>query len=535
MAPTWPQFRALLCKEWRENAKRVRLMAAIAISAALLTPLSFNDDDWTVVLSIVGYGVLGITAIYFGLRVAAGERGQRTEALLCGLPVDRRLPVAAKLMVGVAGFLLVVLAAVVPAVLTGAILDRPAWDTDFLQSPVGLGVGLLAVAIPIFLWTTVVGIGAASESWAFMRVVVVGLAMAVLIVIGGSFVQDYRSNGGSIWPFAALFGLSPFGAIASLNMVPVKTAEEIGLLIACTAGAVVSLTTLTAWCLWRLHRPHRPARVAGKAGAQRQTLRRPLRSKTHAILASNWVLPSRASAIILVLILIPLLVRWCTRGPFGFGMTGTVWPEFTSFWIAAGLVHAALLAALLPGRELENGLPWFWRSQPIAVGRWYLTRAVTGTLILLAVYATPLILDLIINLSLFSGETMGYTDPSGAAHTHPRPTTVVGEIAWSLLRSDPLWVIPLAPPTCYAVVLLLTAWLRKPVMAAVIGFCLTGAIFVLPDAGNQWAWLPRWNPFQLANSGGPLNNGYPWFLGICFLLTTASLLLATRSFRRRVV
>ena len=41
-------------------------------------------------------------------------------------------------------------------------------------------------------------------------------------------------------------------------------------------------------------------------------------------------------------------------------------------------------------------------------------------------------------------------------------------------------------------------------------------------------------PFTLACGRGWKNGGYPWFVGLCLLLTTTCLLLADSSFRRRV-
>jgi|GEM_PF-2843779 len=63
---------------------------------------------------------------------------------------------------------------------------------------------------------------------------------------------------------------------------------------------------------------------------------------------------------------------------------------------------------------------------------------------------------------------------------------------------------------------------------------MVAMLFALPDMGEVWEWLPRWNPFGGLFYGRASTTGWPWLVGLCIAVSVPAFAIARRSFRRRV-
>ena len=506
MSPNRSPVIALIWKEWHEMRDLVVLMVTLAVISSLLTVLSFKND-WGDIL----FGLQGLIAagggVLFGLRVAAGERGQRTEAMLRGLPFRRSFVATVRLAAGLVGPVLLAFAAALSAFAAAAMLGRPSGHDLEGITAISEGIaGLLLLGAPIYLWTVAAGRSAGSESTALLRVVLLGLGLVTLLVVVVAVIEYAFDNFSPTrdrvyWVFTLLVGGSPLGPF--ISFMSRHEAHHDGVLLPLGTGAAVSVVALCAWCVARMHATPSPVRKRVVSRAAPRPLGPPLTRRWVSLLGLNLGAPLASAGAVLVLLLLALGANGLWNGSYP-ANTNVRLGTHVSLWLWAALIHAGLLAVLLFGRETDGQQPWFWRSRPIAVSRWFAVRATTGVVLLVAVHLTPALLDLM----------LGFT---------------FGALVWPAV-----WVIPLAAVACFSVVVVATAWSRRAVVILSAAMFFVLMLLVLPDMGDVWAWLPDWNPFTLARGRGWKNGGYPWFVGLCLLLTTTCLLLADSSFRRRV-
>lgn len=539
--------RALIWKEWHEMRDRVVLMAAVAVATSSLVVVS-SRDDWGGTLLVLNVVIAVAGAVYFGLRVAAGERGQRTESLLRGLPARRSRVATVRFVVGLAGPLLVAVAAVVPAFGLGALLGRP--PEGLPAQPFDLTAVLSAIAIlallgvPIYLWTVAAGLSAGSESAALLRVVLLGLGLAVIfgVVLAGVALFEHNAPGHSsardraYWVFTLLGGCSPLGPL--VTFMSGYDAHRNELLLPLVVGSVVSVVGLSAWCIARMHTPPAPIRKRTYSDAVRRPLGPPLTRRWVSLLRINLGVPLASAGAVLALLLLALGASWLRHGPHS-TYPGSGSGNHLYLWLWAALIHAGLMAALLFGQETDREQPWFWRSRPIRIHRWFAVRAATGLVLLLVVHLTPALLDLMLGWStadsfVWNSESdslrwVSEADPTAHRTIYRNELEIFGDVVWPAV-----WILPLASAACFSVVVVAIAWIRNAIIVLPAAFFAVLLLLALPNMGDVWGWLPGWNPFMLMFPWYSPNDGYPWFVGLCLLLTSVSLVLAARSFRRRV-
>ena len=299
---------------------------------------------------------------------------------------------------------------------------------------------------------------------------------------------------------------------------------------------------LAAWYILRSGRIPRP-RGSGSASARSQAValgrgRLKPRSKVPSIAlwrinpAGAWLAVLVSTGIVLSVVCFPGFERSYggSHGSraYALGMWRIERADILMrFWIKAALVHAALLAALAFGRECPRQLAEFIRTRPISIRHWVGVRGVAGVLMLLVPYIGALVFDLIRpNSAAFRGEV--WLGPSG------RPwSAVAAELATLGFRAQHfhIWfTLPLLAAACFALCALFTAWLRRGIYGSILGFLATLLIYTLPDMGDRWSWLPRWNPLDGGNVGD-----VGAFVVLSLTLIAVSSWLALRSWTHRCI
>jgi hypothetical protein len=170
-----------------------------------------------------------------------------------------------------------------------------------------------------------------------------------------------------------------------------------------------------------------------------------------------------------------------------------------STW-AVAMLWAIMVGASIYAAELAPGMGSFWRSRPLSPAEWFWSKFVVG---LLAV------------LTVLDGVTILL---SWAA---PRDSMTTG-MSWSYVAC-----MPLQHTFLYALAVLGTCWLRKPVIGgflALAGFAILTVVIGAFQATSPFDPINVYNNLLSAERAGRMDftrYGYPWVYGTLALLCLA--------------
>ncbi len=173
------------------------------------------------------------------------------------------------------------------------------------------------------------------------------------------------------------------------------------------------------------------------------------------------------------------------------------------------ILWAAVVGASLYSVELGDGLGAFWRSRPIPIGMWFSCKFLVGLVAVLAVLDGTTIL------------VSWNTSPD-----------MVTEMGWAYVGS-----IPIVHAVVYALAVLGTCWLRKPVLG---GFLAAFGFGTLSVAMQSFPAIGFLEPIHIhsrlmdAERAGQLDfsqHGYPLVYGTLAVSVVLSALLAFRAAR----
>ncbi|MEM9417897.1 MAG: hypothetical protein AAGA25_02430 [Planctomycetota bacterium] len=537
-------MRALVWKEWCQNLDRFVLMTVIAVVASLLTALS-EPRDWFIMLSIVGTVVMLAAAVFFAVGVAAQEQGQGTDALLRALPVAPRLAYTVKLFVLGASLFVVVLATVTPGWIVAALLgpeNQPHRPHPPHERPVWLTGYLLLWAIPVYLWSLAAAAGARNETRGLARVLIVVMGLVALTITCGIMGEIIGPKISSplgpwigIWPaLTPAGGMIYLGSWENLDSFSYAWRYVFPLLF----GFTLILTSVVfVWRIGQAPKTSKGTKIPSSSRiATADVLGPALRNSSWSLwringLSSLWLSLGIAALLIASLTPLWLLTSRNYRNTVG---TSQFAEGVTALWMIVGFAHGAVLASQLMGSENQDKLADFWRTRPIGVLRWFSVRLATAFVLLPLVYVTPLALDLFHPDSALH-ESAHYVNPlAGPIYGIPVDPTEL--LAHRFRHSRMAWVLlPVVPVASFAVTVLFTAWWRNGVYSAIVGCLALLLLYGLPDMGEQWEWLPDWNPFDLLSNLNQPRTGDLFAFGLLSLMVVlVSLALAARSFHRRV-
>ncbi len=185
----------------------------------------------------------------------------------------------------------------------------------------------------------------------------------------------------------------------------------------------------------------------------------------------------------------------------------SVLSEMPSSMFIVGMLWAVVVGANLYSAELSPGLGSFWRSLPISTGAWFWSKFVVGLLAVLAV---------------LDGVTIV------ASWNAPRDSMTTG-MSWAYVGC-----FPLIHALMYALAVLGTCWLRRPVVGgvlAILGFAVLNLAITAFPATYSLEPIYVFNLVLSAEREGDVDftrHGYPLVYGSLAVLTLAVALLASR-------
>lgn len=172
-----------------------------------------------------------------------------------------------------------------------------------------------------------------------------------------------------------------------------------------------------------------------------------------------------------------------------------------------GMLWAAVVGSGIYSAELGSGLGAFWRSRPISPGMWFWCKFIIG---------------LVAVVSVLDGVTILISWNS------PRETMTTG-MSWAYVGC-----FPLLHALMYALAVLGTCWLRKPVIGgflAILGYAvLTIAITAFPISTSLEP-IDIYNALLQAERAGQVDftqHGYPLVYGILAISTFVIAVLSSR-------
>jgi hypothetical protein len=172
-----------------------------------------------------------------------------------------------------------------------------------------------------------------------------------------------------------------------------------------------------------------------------------------------------------------------------------------------GMLWAAVVGSGIYSGELGSGLGAFWRSRPISPGMWFWCKFIIG---------------LVVVVSVLDGVTMLVTWNS------PRESMTTG-MSWAYVGC-----FPLIHALMYALAVLGTCWLRKPVIGgflAMLGYTLLSVAITSFPISTSLEPIGVYNDLLHAERAGQVDftqHGYPLVYGI---LAASSFVIAVLSSR----
>jgi hypothetical protein len=460
------------------------------------------------------------TAVFLAMRTARGEHADGTHSFSAALPVSMRR-VATIRILGAAGTLIlpILAAAVLMSVaLSGGLVEQavprgldayvslPKRETATLAAALGQLWSVTAIAafagLELLLLLSVAGcwlrnqsqIGLMGAVIAFGSLIASGLFWSsqhrnpvAQLVYGACFPQSLVIH----WGYGSERGQYVDHEIASYHWIALALALPILLLI----GRVF----ISHYGSFRAERSSpAPGRLGVKTPSvwPRIPLRRPGRFTALIWSELSQSLPLAVSGLLLAfLITIAHAIMDGNRGGHTLGAIMLMnMPHST--WIVA-MLWGVVVGSSLYSAELAPGLGYFWRSRPISPGQWFWSKFVIGLLAVLAVLDGVTIL---------------------LSWALPRDSMTTG-MSWAYVGC-----MPIQHSFLYALAVLGTCWLRKPVIGgflALAGFViLTVAIGAFP-ATSPFDPTDVYNNLLHAERAGQMDftrNGYPLVYGSLALM-----------------
>ena len=400
-------WRSLLWKEWREHRGKLVALATIFVITPLLASLRRPDNFFSAV-TLSAYFFIPLASMFLAMNIAAGEQARGTIRFLQALPVDPSKPAAAKLLTAIFTAVVPVLLTIIAAWLWRYIVasDYGAEPLEFDRASYGSGwllddwfasrvvLGSLA-AVSILLWMAAGGVNRSDE----VRAVAVGLLVIlvvwlVLTALGIAFRADNR--------FPAWWKVLSAGAAGGPASVEASDSRiAAGLGWAAWASrlwpyAMVALLThslVAAWFVGRFGRLAATPRTVGESAPARAEIawlgpprRRPLsaivwkQARESAPLAALGAMVIIASAIVFA-----LYSAWIEE-PYPMGVLGLA---SVVVWAGCGFFVSIVAGIGVFMEDMQGRLHEFWRSRPVNVNQWFLTKFIGGLVITLVILATP--------------------------------------------------------------------------------------------------------------------------------------------------
>lgn len=181
--------------------------------------------------------------------------------------------------------------------------------------------------------------------------------------------------------------------------------------------------------------------------------------------------------------------------------------EMSDTMAFVGMLWAVVVGSGLYSADLGLGLGAFWRSRPISTGMWFWCKFIVGLVAILSVLDGVAIL---------------------VSWNSPRETFTTG-MSWAYVGC-----FPIIHTLMYALAVLGTRWLRKPVIGgflAIFGYSvLTIAITAFPMT-TRLEPMNIYNDLLMAERGGQVDftqHGYPLVYGVIIVSTLLIALLSSR-------
>jgi ABC-type transport system involved in multi-copper enzyme maturation permease subunit len=366
---------SLAWKEFREH--RWDVLAIMAVVLAM--PLYYAARDPDVVLFLIGAELAVypfLAATFFGMRVAAGERTNRTAAFLCALPVRPQVLGLAKVAAASAGVLLPLVPLTAVSVLVERWLGASSLDGALSGAHyVTSGLATLAAMFVVALF----GAGAQSE----VRVATRGLLALVVLLIAGTMamslaerhiplVRDALLHPPSNWP-SEILRLVVLATLLAM-VTPILAAL-------CVAGYGRSIRPLDERRMgWFDVRGYSPVRLASPLAALAWKDLREITAMCLQVLAV---------ALLLCLLFCVLTVPLRHVDVIRVGMRALA----IALWLG-GFVLAILIGVGTVAADLQPSVNTFWRSRPISASAWYWTKYALGMAAIVATIAIPTLITL---------------------------------------------------------------------------------------------------------------------------------------------
>ena len=504
-------MKGLMWQQWRENRAALALFMAWMLLAVLHCVAYEVGHRFRAAVGHFGaasHFAATCAAIVLGMRASQGERAAGTLPFSAALPVSIRRIATARI-VGCAAVLaipiLVGAALLALAVATGLVEQAAPRDTSHHANLLQRETAPVATALEQLASVTVVSIVAGFELMLAVSVVgcplrtpaQVGLLGAVLavgsgaidcsrwvdestptaqVILGAMFPQSLmvlagysvEHGGYTDARMASLRWSALVLALPVLILLGFLFVTQYGRLRSPASGVKASRYRFRTPSIWS-HLPlHQPGRLAALA----------------------WLDLRQSGPLVSAGLAFALLIAVATpRAPeAGVAVLATL-PHSVCF---VGMLWAAVVGFAIYSAELGSGLGGFWRSRPIATTSWFWCKFLVG------LAAVLLVLDGVTILATWHSTTL----------------TMQTGMSWTYVGT-----VPILHALMYALAVLGTCWLRKPVIGAFVAIL---GYMILNVAVGSFPSTVRLEPFNVYNSlllselAGTVDftrHGYPFVYG----------------------
>jgi len=525
-------MRSLWWKQWRENRGHLAIFMAWMIFAILYC-IGY-EVGYRFRAAVGSFSGLALfysifAAVFLAMRTAQGEQAAGTLSFSAALPVSRQRMAAVRVLGAIATLTIPILAAaaVLALALASGLIEQaeprgapilprlPQRDTAMLLTALEQLGSVTAIAIlggiELLLVLCVCGCRMRSQAQVGFLGAVMGLGsiIASSVLWGGPERQPYLQLAyGALlpqslvvdWGYGEVHGGYTDHELAKYRWVAMGLAIPwlalIGWLFVSQYGRLCGVSSTAKACWFRVAMPALWSHVP---------IRLPSRWIALVWLELRQSLPLVTFGFLFALLITIASVVVEPRSHHSFGDAAlSEMPHTIAF---VGVLWAAVVGSGLYSAELGSGLGGFWRSRPIPAGMWFWCKFIVG---------------LVAVLSVLDGVTILIS------WNAPRNTPTTG-MSWTYVAC-----FPILHSHIYALAVLGTCWLRKPVVGgilAILGFAvLTIAIQTFPLT-DPWEPLKIYNSLLEAERAGRVDfsqHGYPYIYGILAVSTFVVALVASR-------
>jgi ABC-type transport system involved in multi-copper enzyme maturation permease subunit len=425
-------WHSLAWKEWHEH--KWKLAAITSIMLGSLWFASFPGHDFSTLTNFYLALVMVVvpSTVFVAMATASSERSRKTLPFLIGLPIPRRKIAVVKLLAGLGTSvapLFFGLAALLLWIsysrLTLAEASNQFGGLLNLHGPsdaanwfANVSITLTFLIVSLFLWTAAAGVNSQDEvsagAWALSIMAGVWGIFAAVLLIGEPF-RIWLTHDGK-WLAANIEAVLPFGfAAASARTLSTPAGA------AAVATFFIAHGLLAASYIQRFGRVSDRTRYSPKPAAEATaTAYIPAKPRQSQLSAIAWkqfresgptALVGLAGAFAIAVVA-AIVTRFSPASrnsapPEDFAqLLGEVW-FVASFYL--GAITALVIGIGVFLRDLEPALHTFWRSRPIAPGRWYWTKFVSGLAVVGLAFQLPMLLLVFLAFCLY-GRTDNYFD-----------------------------------------------------------------------------------------------------------------------------